>query len=149
MYIDEYDIELDFTDSVESELGIGDIWEKLGETISKTVGAVAQAAPQAAQRAIAMSEIQDTGYSDSRDEQAYKREQLFTKIVERVNKHVMPLLKEMDQIVDYSDAQTKATNEHNELLKNDLFRKGVVVELKLLSRRLPNGHPVRTQIENL
>lgn len=91
----------------------------------------------------------ELGFVNEEDQFAYRREDLFGKIIDRVTKHITPLLKEIDEIVAYGDSQTKATNEHNEQMKKDLFRKGVVVEMKLLANRLPNGHPIKTRIESL
>lgn len=78
-----------------------------------------------------------------------KNYNLYFKIVKRVGDKLTPVLSQMDEIVSYSDAQTKATNEHHKKQRKDMFRKEVEKELKFMARNLPNNHPIKTRIDNL
>lgn len=88
-------------------------------------------------------------YADNTEADKANREVLITRVIGRLNNKIDPVITEMDKYLFHSGAQTYATNQHNEKLKDDVYRKQVIMGLQNLAKMLPGNHPVRLRIENL
>jgi len=143
-----WDIELidSFQDELNGdELGfIGDLGGKIGDIIKQSVQGVAKSARTAAVKTAIPQDDQSTDEIDRAN-----REVFISKVIDRMNNRFAPQLNEIDKYLYTSDAQTRATNMHNDKMKRDVFRKNVIMEMKNLSRLLPENHPVRMRINYL
>jgi hypothetical protein len=141
--------ELDLADSLDDELGfIGAIGDMIGDVISKTVKVAGETAKKVSkQQTLGQLQVPDDTSTVEADKA--KREVLYSKIIDRVNKRLTPQINEMDKALFLSDMQTRATNEHNLKMNKDVFRKEVTKELKQLAKYLPSNHPVKTRINRL
>lgn len=142
-----------FQDQLDRENELGSIFSEALENLSpsKKVREITKPVAQKLGQFFSQSSGPITGdYVDTTEQDKVNREVLFTKVVNRVNDRIRPALEQIDSYLYQTDAQTYATNAHNDKLKKDIFQKEVQRELKNIARNnLPPGHPVRMRIERI